>query len=244
MKETLIQDETGRKVTWEQLVQENARLRGDLRTIATRINHDLRTPLGGIINTGELLKEILADSDPGSLPLAGSLFTSVDEMTKLIGQLRFIAKATADSKPKERVDMALVVAGVLARMESKILKRSALVTSSDAWPEVNGVSDWLEFIWINLLTNALQHAGEKPRIELGWQKEGTGFRFQVCDQGGGVPADTGAKLFQPFDSLHKSGSTRGLGLSIVQRLVDLQGGTCGYAPNPQGGACFYFTLSR
>jgi signal transduction histidine kinase len=241
MKASLPQD-TVREVTREELLRENARLRGDLLTVAVRVSHDLRTPLGGIVNTGELLQEILREENPAAAALADSLFTSVDEMSKLIGQIRIITRATADPKPKERVNMAEIVSGVLQRLESRILKKSATVAEPASWPEVNGVADWLEFIWWNFLANALQHAGEKPRIELSWHQEKDGFRFQVCDNGGGVPAEGRAKLFQPFDALHKPDSSFGLGLSVVQRLVDLQGGDCGYEPNPKGGACFFFTL--
>ena len=223
-------------------MRENARLRGDLLAVARRISHDLRTPLGGIVHTGELLKEILTDEKSEALPMTGSLFTSVDELTRLIGQLRIIAKAAADPKPKERVDMGLIVAGVLAKLERRTRELEAAITEPETWPEVQGVPDWLEFIWLNLLTNALQHAGEKPRITLGWDKDCGRFNFQVCDNGGGVPSATAAKLFQPFDSLHQPGSTRGLGLSITQRLADMQGGSCGHTPNPKGGSCFYFTL--
>jgi len=242
MKAELKQDAAAREATQDQLLRENARLRGDLLTVAVRVSHDLRTPLGGIVNTGELLKEILAEKEPAAAALADSLFTSVDEISKLIGQIRVITKSSADPKPKERVSMAEIVAGVLQRLESRILKRSATVAEPGSWPEVDGVADWLEFIWWNFLANALQHAGEKPRIELNWRREIDGFRFQVCDHGGGVPAEVREKLFQPFDTLHKPGGTWGLGLSSVQRLVDLQGGDCGYKPNPKGGACFYFTL--
>jgi signal transduction histidine kinase len=227
---------------YDELVRENTRLRNDLLTIATRISHDLRTPLGGIVNTGELLKEILVEKEPAAAAaLTDSLFTSVDEMSKFIGQIRVITKASADPKPKERVNMAEIVSGVLQRLESRILKKSATVAEPDSWPEVNGVADWLEFIWWNFVANALQHAGEKPRIELNWRQEKDGFRFQVCDNGGGIPAEAREKLFQPFNTLHKPGGTRGLGLSCVQRLVDLQGGNCGYEHLP-GGSRFFFTL--
>jgi signal transduction histidine kinase len=241
MKEKLPKDGT-REVTQEQLLRENARLRGDLLTVAVRVSHDLRTPLGGIVNTGELLKDILTEKEPAAAELTDSLFTSVDEMSKLIGQIRFVTKASAEPKPKERVNMAEIVAGVLQRLESRVLKKSATITEPNSWPEVNGVADWLEFIWWNLVANALQHAGEKPQIELIWRQEKDGFRFQVCDSGGGVPAEVRAKLFQPFDSLHQPDSTYGLGLSVVQRLVDLQGGNCGYEPNSKGGSCFFFIL--
>jgi len=242
MKEQLANATAAREIPQEQLLRENARLRGDLLTIATRINHDLRTPLGGIVNIGELLKEILAEKEPAAAALADSLFTSVDDLNKIVGQIRVIAKASAEPKPKARVNLAEIVSGVWQRLESRILKKQATVAEPDSWPEVDGVADWLEFIWWNLVANALQHAGEKPRIELGWQKEKNGFRFQVGDNGGGVSAEVRAKLFQPFDSLHKPDSGFGLGLSVVQRLVELQGGSCGYEPNSKGGACFFFTL--
>jgi signal transduction histidine kinase len=242
MKEKLAPAAGAHEVTPEELLRENARLGGDLLTVAVRVSHDLRTPLGGIVNIGELLQEILAEKEPAAVALVDSLFTSVDEMSKLIGQIRIITRATADPKPKERVNMAEIVSGVLQRLESRILKSSATVIEPGSWPEVNGVADWLEFIWWNFLANALQHAGEKPQIELNWRQEKNGVRFQVCDNGFGVPAEVRARLFQPFDSLHKPDSTYGLGLSVVQRLVDLQGGDCGHEPNPKGGSCFYFTL--
>ena len=239
MKNELKQDEPSRNVMLEDLREENARLRGDLRAIATRISHDLRTPLGGIIHTGELLKEILAEEKSEALPVTGSLFTSVDDLTKLIGQLRIITKAAADPKQKEHVNMGLIVDGALARLEKRTREKQATITSPDTWPEVNGVPDWLEFIWMNLLTNALQHAGEKPQIKLGWRKEAGGFHFQVCDNGGGVSPATAAKLFQPFDTLDQPGSTRGLGLSISQRLAAMQGGSCGHTPTKGRGLLLF-----
>jgi signal transduction histidine kinase len=242
MKAEFPPDAAAREVTREELLRENARLRGDLLTVAVRISHDLRTPLGGIVNTGELLQEILREKEPAAAALADSLFTSVDEMSKLISQIRVIARATADPKPKERINIAEIVSGVLQRLESRILKTQATVAEPASWPEVKGVADWVEIIWWNLLANALQHAGTKPKIELQWHQEKDGFRFQVCDSGGGIPAEVCTKLFQPFDSLHKPESGFGLGLSVVQRLVDLQGGSCGYEPNPTGGACFFFML--
>ena len=244
MKETFEPNAAAREVAQDQLLRENARLRGDLLTVATRISHDLRTPLGGIVSTAELLKEILTNQEPASAALADSLFTSVDEMSKLISQIRTLAKATAEPKQKLPVQMATIVSGVLERLESRILNRQATVAQPGSWPEVNGVADWLEFIWWNLLTNALQHVGDQPRIELSWNQEKNGICFQVRDNGAGVPVDMHAKLFQPFDTLHQPGSTCGLGLSVVQRLVDLQGGHCGYQSNSEGGADFYFTLPR
>ena len=224
---------------FDQLAQENSRLRGDLLTIGSRVNHDLRTPLGGIVNTGELLREILARDDPSTAALTDSLFTSVDEMVRLIKNISIITRASARPVTKLLVQMDQIVTAVTQRLESRVLKRGATVTSQDSWPAVKGVSDWLEWVWWNFLVNALQHGGEK--IELGWEPDGNGFKFWISDNGPGVPAELVPALFRPFDTLHEPGSPRGIGLSVVERLVKLQGGRCGYERLVEKSN-FYFTL--
>lgn len=222
------------------LERENARLRGDLLTIGSRISHDLRTPLGGIVTTTEVLREILAEKK-APVTLTQVIFDSVDDQARLIEQVSFLVKATANPLPKKQVRMDEIITVTMQRLESRILKKSATVIEPASWPQINGVASWLEMIWRNFLVNALQHTGEKPRIELSWRKENAGFRFGICDNGPGVPEEIRPGLFQQFDSLYKPDSKRGLGLSIVQRLVDLQGGDCGYEPGPNG-ACFFFSL--
>jgi signal transduction histidine kinase len=62
---------------------------------------------------------------------------------------------------------------------------------------------------------------------------------------GGPPLEPGiqGRLFSPFDQLHRRPAP-GLGLTIVQRLVALQGGECGYERRPDGSSVFFFTLPR
>ena len=222
--------------------QENARLRGDLLTLAQRFSHDLRTPLGGIVSTAEALREILAVHDASAVPLADSLLTSAEDMTQLIKQISFVARASARPLPKTSVHMAEAVFSALQCLESRILKRQTTVVEPPTWPVVPGVSAWLEVIWWHLILNALKYGGEEGRIELGWDRQNGSIRFWVTDNGPGVPAEQREKLFQQFQSLHEQCTVSGLGLSIVQRLVELQGGTCGHEEPGKGGACFYFIL--
>ena len=221
---------------------ENARLRGDLLTVAKRFSHDLRTPLGGIVSTAEAIKEILAAHDPSAVPLADSLLTSAEEINQLIKQVSFVARASANPQPKTAIHMADAVFPALQRVESRILKRQAEVAEPPSWPVVPGVLAWLEAIWWHLLMNALRHCEPACRIKLGWEKKGGSIRFWVSDNGPGVPEAIRKKLFKSFDCLHQEQDVAGLGLSIVQRLVELQGGVCGYEQAEQGGARFFFTL--
>jgi signal transduction histidine kinase len=226
----------------EELLIENQRLRGDLLTIASRICHDLRTPLGGIIASCEALNEILAENDPSALPLVTASLASTEDLAKLIKAVSFLTKATARPRILSSVNMGEAASGALDRLERKIQTREAIVSKVEAWPFVTGISEWLEMIWRILLVNALEHAGASPNIRMGWREEKDQYKFWVGDNGPGVPPDRCHKLFQPFDQLHETNSARGLGLSIVQRLVELQGGACGYERTPEGGSCFYFRL--
>lgn len=218
---------------------ENDRLHGDLKTISTRISHDLRTPLGSIMNTGELLRELLTQSDPAASEHTAPLFSSVEELMQLIRRLSLITKASANPVTMETIQMGEVVTETLQRLEYRIQNQGVVVDPSISWPEVTGVRSWLEVIWSNFLTNALRHGG--PKIKLGWERGEIGHKFWISDNGMGVPASSQAKLFQPFETLHQPDSARGLGLSIVRRLVELQGGQCGYETAPEAN-CFFFKL--
>lgn len=226
-----------------QIIRQNERMRGDLRTWSSRISHDLRTPLGGILTAGEALKEMLEEHDPSSAGLAKPLFSSVEELERLIQRVSMLTKACAHPVPKKLMAMEEPVWAVLQRQERQILKKNAVVTQPGAWPEVTAVSAWLEVVWGDLLGNALQHGDALPRIELGWSRSDRDFRFWVSDNGGGVPPENIGSLFQPFHLLHFSNARKGLGLSIVQRLVEMQGGICGYEPSSEGGRDF-FSLCR
>lgn len=224
------------------LERENARLRGDLLTIAQRFSHDLRTPLGGIVSASEAIKEILAEHDPTSLSLVESLVNSGDEMTQIIKQLSFVARASAAPQAKTSVNMGEAVMAARQRLENRLLKRRITVEEAAFWPVVPGVAAWLEMIWWHLLANAWRHGGEGIRVELGWKTTADSWEFFVSDNGRGVAAGLLGQLFPEFQRLHEQPGVRGLGLAIVRRLVELQGGTCTHAIPGTGGATFYFTL--
>ena len=221
-----------------ELLWENLRLRGDLKTVARRISHDLRTPVGCIHTTSDMLPELDAASIAS---MAGVIKQSSTEISEIIDRVSFVLKASADSSPLGPVKMGQVVSQVLTEFEAEIKRTGAEVTAPSSWPEVNGVAPWLHVIWWNLIGNAFKHGGTIPRFALTWEQRGSDYRFAITDHGSGVPATRLATLFVPFDQLHDVRSS-GLGLSIVQRLTALQGGSCGYEKTERGLAAFYFTL--
>jgi len=138
--------------------------------------------------------------------------------------------------------MGDIVTAALDRLEGRRQKQGATIIRPESWPSVEGVPAWLEVIWWNLIGNSLDHGGSATRIVSRLDAHVAGVSILVRDNGPGVSLEKRGRLFEPFDLLHELNSPRGLGLPIVQRLVELQGGRCGYEFPPGGGCTLSFTL--
>jgi signal transduction histidine kinase len=221
------------------LRRERARLCGDLATVGSRIAHDLRTPLGGIITTAEMLREILDEEHPASAPHVAPILESAEGMAKLIERVGFFAKATVSAEPPQRCDKGTAFGNAFQSIARRLLTSGATLQQPSRWPTVLGHPAWLETIWRNLLVNAVQHSEPGTRIEAGWSEDGDRLCFWLQNTRGA--ADANQPEFFPFHRLHEPGPTRGLGLPMVQRLVQREGGRCG-VETPAGRVRLFFTL--
>lgn len=223
------------------LRRERDRLLGDLLTVGTRITHDLRTPLGGIMAATEALNGAdSADPDPVAA-LVQPINESIQDLVRIIGQVSLLSKSSARRAPAQVFNMGKAAGRAVMRVEARAAREGATLLKPDSWPDVSGDPSHAESIWHILLENALKHSGKKAQIEIGWEPLGSDVRFWVRDHGAGVSPDSLGSLFQPFHRLHEANAVRGLGLAIMERLASLQGGRCGYE-QAEGGARFFFTL--
>jgi signal transduction histidine kinase len=98
------------------------------------------------------------------------------------------------------------------------------------------------------MSNAIKYGGQPPRVELGADVASDGMiRFWVRDNGDGLTKAEQSRLFVPFTRLSQASvEGHGLGLSIVQRIVEKLGGAVGVESEgaPGRGSVFYFTLPR
>ena len=118
----------------------------------------------------------------------------------------------------------------------------------DTWPVALGHAPWVEEVWVNYLSNALNYGGRPPRVELGaTTRPDNTVCFWIRDNGSGLTPEEQSRLFTPFTRFDpKSGRGRakghGLGLSIVRRIVGKLGGEVGVASEVDHGSVFSFTL--
>ena len=227
-----------------ELLRQNIQLRGDLRTMARRVSHDLYTPVGCIYTSSHVLKAMLPqDSAPSVADLVRNIEESSAEVAQIIDRVSFILRASADPSPLAPVDMGDVLADALAQLDPHLKRVGATVDKPASWPEVAGVPQWLQVVWWNLLNNALKHGDARSQIRVAWASTERGYRFSVINRGEVIAPAIQTAFFQPFDQLHLLRAP-GLGLSFVQRLVALQGGACGYERLDDGSSSFFFTLPK
>lgn len=210
-------------------------------TFGSKIAHDLRTPLGGVLTTTEMLREILAEDAPAKVPLTQPILDSTDGLVKLIERTSFFARVSASREPRQPLDMGTPFWNAFQQLERAMLHAQISFAHPSAWPRVEGHEAWLEMVWRILLGNAVQYSPAGTKIEAGWLDVAGGHRFWVRNDGV-VSREKQAALFFPFHRLHESGAPRGLGLSIVQRLVELEGGRCGFEQPSSGRVEFFFVL--
>ncbi|HWA26518.1 MAG TPA: HAMP domain-containing sensor histidine kinase [Lacunisphaera sp.] len=229
-------------VLHHELLRENLQLRGDLRTVARRFNHDIRTPLGCIDAACTLFQE--AASAGGSARQAAEMLSTIRsstaEIDALLGRVSLVLKASGEPLPVQPVAMGPVVERVVAEATAAPERRGVKIRQPASWPDVRGVEKWIEFAWTTLIQNAVRHGAKGGAIQLGWEPRGSELRFWVSSLGA-VPVSLQPNLLRPFHLLHQQPSA-GLGLSLVERLVALQGGRTGYESTPDNRALFHFSL--
>jgi signal transduction histidine kinase len=146
-------------------------------------------------------------------------------MNRIVGQLLRISQLEAVRIGlDERADLAALAVDEAAYLGPMAIerKRSIAVTGPEGPVWVKGSAEILGHAVRNLLENALQHTPEGTTVTVTVSPDGS---LTVSDEGPGVPPDARDRIFQRFWRANRSGAGAGLGLSIVERIVKLHGGT-------------------
>lgn len=228
------------------MYEERERLVEELDAYACTVAHDLKNPLTLIGSYGALiLEEYRRLSDDELEEFAGMIVKFSHKMTNIINELLLFAgvrkMATVKIGP---LDMAAIVAEAQTRFANLIAEGKAEIVLPEAWPVAVGYAPWVEEVWANYISNAIQYGSIPPCVKLGAAREDNRMvRFWVQDNGDGIPPDKLPHLFNQFmrlDEMRAEG--HGLGLSIVQRIVARLGGEVCAESTIGQGSTFSFTL--
>ena len=217
----------------------------ELDAFAHTVAHDLQNPLAVITGLAEQLEESYATLPEEELRrYLRAMSQSGRKMSNIVDGLLLLAGVRKAEVERQPLDMAGVVAEARQRLIDLARERQADIILPSTWPVALGHTSWVEEVWVNYLSNAIQYGGQPPRVELGAQVQSDGMvRFWVRDNGNGIAPDTLGRLFTPFTRLNQIRARgHGLGLSIVRRIVEKLGGQVGVESQVGQGSTFFFTL--
>ncbi len=236
----------------EQLAELEAR-NEELDAFAHTVAHDIKSPMAVISGYTDLLLEAFDDLPPDKRTEAlHSISRGTQKIVNIVDELLLLAGVRKTEVQLAPVNMARVIREAWQRVEYTLAEYQAEAIVPATWPTVLGYEPWIEEVWVNYLTNACKYGGQPPHIQLGVDPQGFQnpeglrlVRFWVRDNGKGLSPEDQARLFTPFTRLDQARARgHGLGLSIVRRIVEKQGGQVGVTSSGVSGegCTFYFTL--
>jgi len=212
------------------------------------VSHDLRAPLRSIDGFSQA---VLEDFGP-ALPKEGQRYletirTSAQRMGALIDDLLTFARLSRGQLTRRAVSMRKAVDGALEDLGYPWDDRHIEFRIGDL-PECSGDPTLLKQVWLNLLSNAFKYTRnvKGAEVEVGCLTEGVSRTFFVRDNGTGFDMRYAGKLFGVFQRLHRAEEYEGtgVGLAIVQRIVNRHGGRVWAEAAVGRGASFYFTVGE
>ena len=234
----------------EALLAELADKNTELESFVYTVSHDLKTPIVTIEGFVGALREDFGDrlSEEGEKYLK-FMSSAARKMEMLINDLLELSRIGRLSETKTRFPLSEIVQGAIRTLQPLIEARGVAVTVDEILPTVYGERKRLVQVMDNLLSNAVKYMGEQnsaPRIHIGMTERDGRKTFFVRDNGIGIDQRYFEKVFQIFQRLPSAvavGEGTGIGLTIVQRIIEHHGGKVWLTSEPGKGSTFFFTLS-
>jgi signal transduction histidine kinase len=232
-----------------ELEEANRALQGanqELEAFTHSVSHDLRQPLNHIMGFSEILisgkagalndkqKEFLGDIRDGGMHLL-----------HLTEDLLQFSRLSHQALEKEVVNMTDLVGDIVRSMQAAENQRNIEVRVGPL-PDASGDPSLLRQVLVNLLDNAFKFTRHvsNPIVEVSGQLRGREMAYCIRDNGAGFDMANAKRLFSIFQRLHREEQFEGtgVGLSIVQRIVERHGGKISAEAAIDKGAAFTFVL--
>ena len=213
------------------------------RLLAEDAAHELKTPLTSLrLNVELLIRLDRRGTLDSALPaesrtrLLNDLGAQVAELSTLAAELTDLARGDVSDESTELLDLADVVVAAVTRARSRLPDFEVALDVTSVW--VSGRPAALQRAVLNLIDNAGKWSPADQPVQVRLRAEGASAVLEVDDAGPGIDA---ADVPRVFDRFYRADSARalpgsGLGLSIVQRVVDAHGGRATVARSARGGA--------
>ncbi len=234
------------QVALEAKSAELARSNHDLEQFAYVASHDLKAPLRAIEVLVQWLSEDLKDNTEGEVQENLALLAQrTKRLNKLLDDLLAYSRAGRLMGECREVDTKVLVNDIALLLSPPPKMK---IVADDSLPTMIAHEAPLEQVLRNLINNAIKHHPyEWGKVHVSAEDQGNQYLFTVTDDGAGIPDEYAEKVFQMFQTLQprddREGS--GMGLAIVKRIIDWQGGKIWFHSGADGkGTVFKFTWEK
>lgn len=220
----------------------------ELESFSYSVSHDLRAPLRAVDGFSRVLLKQYADDFPEpAQSYLERIRVNTEYMDSLIDDLLTFSRLNRQPLEKEVVEPATLVENVLQLLRVEQERRDVKIRIGDLPPCEADVS-MLRQVWANLLSNAFKYTQQRDKalIEVGSTEENGTTVYYVRDNGVGFDMRYAEKAFGVFQRLHSAEDYEGtgVGLALVERMIQRHGGRIWVEAEPDHGATFYFTLDH
>ena len=203
--------------------------------LAAVVAHEVRNPLAGVRGSLEVLDARL-QPPPKEREVIRTMIERLDALNAKLDDILRFARPQAPSV--RVVEVGPIVRDAIASARAALMTGCPPIAFADEFCLVSADAEMLRASLLNLLLNACQAGG--PAVSVTAEPLGDVCRISVLDSGGGISDDVMDRVFEAFYTTKKTGT--GLGLPIVKRLMELQGGTVTLRPRDGGGTIAELTL--
>jgi signal transduction histidine kinase len=159
----------------------------------------------------------------GASRLAHGIWSAAERISELVKSVKVYSHMDrgGDRQPldvREGLDSSLVMLGHKMKKKNLRLDRQY----QEPLPRVEGFAGELNQVWTNLIDNAIDAAPDGGVITIEAAQNGSAVEVRVIDNGPGIPASNRSRIFEPFFTTKGVGQGTGLGLEVVQRVIEEQ----------------------
>jgi len=226
-------------------VRELSQANEELQEFAHITAHDLKTPLRAIGTLADWLSKDYADKfDEQGKEKVRLLVTRAVQMSALVDDILRYSRVGHDGMKKQRVDFNTVLSEVITGID---LPENIEITVENELPVLMCERTQILQVFQNLLSNAVKYM-DKPRgqIKIGCVEQDAFWKFSVTDNGPGIDKRHYERIFKLFQTLSPCDGIEntGIGLSIVKKVVEQNGGSVCVKSEVGKGSTFVFTLPK
>ena len=218
----------------------------ELEAFAYSVSHDLRAPLRAIDGFTRILVEDYGPKlDDEGVRICSVISDNARRMSTLIDDLLTFSRLNRSDLHFVKLDMKSIVEKAFAELITPELLNKIDFHIDDLW-NASGDSAMIKQVWTNLISNAIKFSSKREKIiiRVTSKKGNKGVEYCIRDNGSGFDMKYVDKLFGVFQRLHniKEYEGTGVGLAIVQRIIQRHNGNIRASGEVDKGASFYFSL--